>query len=136
MWGEYALARFSVFFFSFFVCFLSCPLAHRPQCLACDNSKDVVWCEDAPPERSFSTRYSYWSSTQVQISSTCTHTRKQCTRTCTRTRTMSTHVHGTSTSLEPLVFIFCVFTHISNYDVIFQINATRFYVTLLSTLSV
>ena len=44
-----------------------------------------------------------------------------------RTWTMSTHIHGTSTSLEPLVFIFCVLTRISNYDGIVQIGATQFY---------
>ena len=76
---------------------------------------------------------------RVQISST--RTRKQCTRTCTRllstrTWTMSTRTHGTSTRFEPLVFIFSVYTHISNYDGIVQITATRFYAIMFSALSV
>ena len=95
--------------------------------------------------QSCSTRYSYLclSSTGVQISSTRTHTPKPCSRTCTRTRllgtrtwTVSTRICRTSTSLEPLVFIFRVFTHTFNYGVIVQTNATRFYVILVRALSV
>ena len=52
--------------------------------------------------------------TRVQILSTCTW--KQCTRTWllstgTCTRTVSTCIHGTSTSLEPSVFVFSMTLH-------------------------
>ena len=59
--------------------------------------------------------YLYSSSSRVQILST--RTWKQCTRTCTRTWllstctrtwTVSTRIHGTSTSLEPPVFVFSI----------------------------
>ena len=53
----------------------------------------------------------------------------------THTRTMSTRIQVRVQVLRHWFSFFCVFTHISKYDRIVQINATRVYVILLSALS-